>query len=110
MKIDFNGIGFFKKIFVDQILIAIDIKLLIHIVRLIQSHGQTGTASSAFIQENAYGLDFLSLEIFSNLFCGLRCNVKHDFLLKMDYRPKTALNLALSEQDLLSIPGSSIQN
>jgi hypothetical protein len=82
VEIDLDGSGFFQEFFVDHIFETVDIELFIHFIGLIQSHCQAGAASSAFVQEDPDGLDFLSLKIFSNLFGGRRCYFEHDFLLK----------------------------
>ena len=49
MKIDFNRLGFFKKLFVYDVLVTVYFKFLIGVGGLIQSHGQAGAASAAFI-------------------------------------------------------------
>ena len=82
MKIDLNGFGALQEIFIDDILIAVHIKFLIRVVGLIQSHGQAGTASAAFVQEDPNGTDLFVLEICRNLFCGCRCYFEHGVLLK----------------------------
>jgi len=82
MEIDLYGFCAFQKIFIDDILVAVHIKLLIRVIGLIQSHGQAGTASAAFVQEDPNGPDFLVLEICRNLFGGRMCYFEHDVLLK----------------------------
>jgi hypothetical protein len=81
MEIDLYRFGAIEEIFVDYKLETIHIELLIRIIRLIQSHGQAGTASAAFIKEDPNGTDFLAFKIGRNLFTGRRCNFEHDVLL-----------------------------
>jgi hypothetical protein len=68
LKIDLNGLGTGEKVFVDDVFVTIYVKLLIRIVRLIQSHGQAWTASPAFIEKDPDGTNFLAFEIGRNLF------------------------------------------
>ena len=82
MEIDLDGLSALKEIFIDDILIAVHIKLLVRVVRLIQSHGQAGAASAAFVQEDPNRTNLLVLEICRNLFSGRRCYFEHDILLK----------------------------
>ena len=51
-EIDFDGLGFFKKTFVNNVCKTINIQHIIRIFRLIQSHGQRRAASTTLIQEN----------------------------------------------------------
>ena len=82
MEIDFNGFCAFQEILIDDILIAVHIKLLIRVIGLIQSHGQAGAASAAFVQEDSNRTNLLILEICRNLFSGRRCYFEHGVLLK----------------------------
>jgi hypothetical protein len=81
MEIDLDRFGAIEEIFVDHKLETIHIELLIRVIGLIQSHGQAGTASAAFIKEDPNGTDFLAFKIGRNLFTGRRCNFEHDVLL-----------------------------
>jgi hypothetical protein len=49
MEIHFDGLGFFKKFFVNDIFESINIKDIISVIRLIQSHSQARPPSPAFI-------------------------------------------------------------
>jgi hypothetical protein len=49
MEIYFDGFGAFKELFVDDVSVITNFKFFISVVRLIQSHGQPGAASAAFI-------------------------------------------------------------
>jgi hypothetical protein len=82
MKINLDGLNALKEILIDDILIAVHIKFLVRVVRLIQSHGQAGAASTAFVQEDSNWTNLLILEICRNLFSGRRCYFEHDVLLK----------------------------
>jgi hypothetical protein len=82
MEINLDGSGFFQELFVDHIFETVDIKLLVHFIWLVQSHGQAGAASPTFVQKNPDGFDFLSLKIFGDLFGGSRCDFEHDDLLE----------------------------
>jgi hypothetical protein len=81
VKIDFYRFGAIEKIFIDDKLETVYIKLLIRVIGLIQSHGQAGAASAAFIEKNPNGTDFLALKIGRDLFTGRRCYFEHDDLL-----------------------------
>jgi len=70
MKIDFNGLGAIQKFLVDDVFETAHIEFLILFIRLIQSHGQAGSASAAFVEKNADGLDILAVEIGRDLFRG----------------------------------------
>jgi hypothetical protein len=86
VKIDLNRFGAIKEIFIDHKLETVNIELLIRIIGLIQSHGQAGSASAAFIEENPDGTNFLALEIGRDLFTGRRCYFEHDVLLTSSTR------------------------
>jgi hypothetical protein len=81
VEIDLYRFRTLEKIFVDDELETIHIELLIRVIGLIQSHGQAGAASAAFIQEDPDGTDILAFEIGRNLFTGRRCYFEHDVLL-----------------------------
>lgn len=81
MKIDFDGLGLLKKILIDNELKSIDLENLIRIYLLIQSHGQTGAASAAFVEEDPNGLDLFTFEIFGNLLNRRLRYLEHDTLL-----------------------------
>jgi hypothetical protein len=49
LEVNFNGLCFFEKHFVDEVLVTVHVKFLIGIGGLIQSHGQAGAASAAFV-------------------------------------------------------------
>jgi hypothetical protein len=87
MEINLNGLSALKEILIDDILIAVHIKFLVGIVGLIQSHGQAGSASAAFVQEDPNRTDLLILEICRNLFSGRRCYFEHGVLLKKNSTP-----------------------
>jgi hypothetical protein len=93
MEIDFDGLRFFEKCFVDDIFVTVNLVLLIGIIGLIQSHGQARSASAAFVQENPDGLNLFVAEICGDLLSGRGCNFEHVVLLtKLFYR--TSLELS----------------
>jgi hypothetical protein len=49
VKVDFNGLGFFQELFVDDILVSVHFVSLIRVIGLIQSHGQAGAPSATFV-------------------------------------------------------------
>jgi hypothetical protein len=81
VEIDLYRFGAIEKVFIDDKLKTVHIELLIRVIGLIQSHGQAGAASAAFIKKNPDGTDFLALEIGRDLLTGRRCNFEHDVLL-----------------------------
>jgi len=81
LKIHLDRLGFFQKVRVDDEFITVDVKLLVRIGKLIQSHGQAGAPSAAFVEENPDGFDIFTLEIFGNLLNCRLCDLKHDTLL-----------------------------
>jgi hypothetical protein len=81
VEIDLYRFGAIEKVFIDDKLKTVHIELLICVIGLIQSHGQAGPASAAFIEEYPDGADFLALEIGRDLFTGRRCHFEHDVLL-----------------------------
>jgi hypothetical protein len=81
MEIDFDGLRFFKKCFVNDEFMTVNLVFLIGIIGLIQSHGQAGPASTAFVQENPDGLHLFVAKICGDLLSGRGCNFKHVVLL-----------------------------
>jgi hypothetical protein len=81
VEIDLDRFGAFEKIFIDHKLKTVHIELLIRVIGLIQSHGQAGAASAAFIEEYPDRPDLLALEIGRDLLTGRRCDFEHDILL-----------------------------
>jgi hypothetical protein len=81
VKIDFNGFGAIQEIFIDDIFETIHIEFSVLLIRLIQSHGQAGSASSAFVQKNPNRPDLFVLEVGLDLFSGRRGNFEHSILL-----------------------------
>jgi hypothetical protein len=49
VEIDFYRFGAIEEVFIDNKLETVHIELLIRVIGLIQSHGQAGSASAAFI-------------------------------------------------------------
>jgi hypothetical protein len=89
VKIDFDGLGLFQEIGVDDKLISVHVEGFVGIGRLIQSHGQAGTASAAFVEENPDRLDLFPFEIFGDLLdCRLR-DFKHGTLLELKIGPES---------------------
>jgi hypothetical protein len=82
VEIDFNGLRTFKELFVDDVLITVHFKLFVCVIGLIQSHGQAGAASSAFVQKDSNGANLFVTKIGCDLFSGRRCYFEHDILLK----------------------------
>lgn len=66
-KVNLDRLCFFQKIIVHKILETVNIEVLILSPRLVQSHCQRGTASSAFIQEYSYRRNLSAFEIIGNL-------------------------------------------
>jgi hypothetical protein len=81
LKIHLDGLGFFHKIGVDDELEAVDVKRRVRVGKLIQSHGQAGAPSAAFVEENTNRFDIFSLEVFGNLLNCRLCDLEHDTLL-----------------------------
>ena len=82
MEINLDGLGFFQKFLIDDKLKTVNVKRLIRVDKLIQSHGQAGAASAALVEEDSDRFDFFSLEVFGNLRnCRLR-DLEHDTLLE----------------------------
>jgi hypothetical protein len=81
VKIDFYRFGTVQKVFIDDIFKTIHVEFLVLLIRLIQSHGQAWSASSAFVQKNPDGPDLFVLEIGLDLFSGRRGDFKHSILL-----------------------------
>ena len=81
MEIDLDWLGFFEKLRVDDELKTVDVKRLVRIGKLIQSHGQAGAPSAAFVEKNPDRFDIFSFEIFGNLLNCRLCDLKHDTLL-----------------------------
>ena len=90
MEIDLDWLGFFEKLRIDDELKTVDVKRLVRIGKLIQSHGQAGAPSAAFVEKNPDRFDIFSFEIFGNLLNCRLCDLKHDTLLvNKKKRPKT---------------------
>jgi hypothetical protein len=81
LEINLYGLRAVEKIFVNDVFVTIYVKLLVQIIWLIQSHGQAGTASAAFIQKNTDGPNVLAFKVGCNLFRRRWGNYKHGFLL-----------------------------
>ncbi len=92
MEINFDGFCAFQKLFVDDVLVTIYVKLFISVVRLIQSHCQTGAASAAFVQKDPDRTDLLVAKICCDLFSSCRCYFEHDILLKKYWGHTSPLN------------------
>jgi hypothetical protein len=82
VEINLNRLGFFKKFRVDDEFKTVDVKRLVRIGKLIQSHGQAGAPSAAFVEENPDRFDIFSFEIFGNLLNCRLCDLKHSTLLE----------------------------
>ena len=82
MEIHLDRLGFFQKILIDDKLKAVNVKRFIRVDKLIQSHGQAGAPSAAFVEEDSNGFDFFSLEVFGNLRNCRLCDLEHDTLLE----------------------------
>jgi hypothetical protein len=80
LEIHLDGLRFFKKCFVDDVFITVNLVLLIRVIGLIQSHGQAGSASAALVQENPDGLNLFVTEICGDLLSSRCCNFEHAFL------------------------------
>lgn len=87
LEINLDGLGLLKKIGIDDELIAIHVKRFIGIGRLIQSHGQAGAASAAFVEENPDRFHIFPFEIFGDLLDCRLCDFEHDTLLKVKISP-----------------------
>jgi hypothetical protein len=82
MKINLYGLCTFEELFVDDIFVAVHFKLFVSVVGLIQSHGQAGTASAAFVQKDSHRANIFVAKIGRDLFGGRSCNFEHGILLK----------------------------
>jgi hypothetical protein len=78
VEVHLDRLGFFQELRVDEKFETVDGNLGVSIGRLIQSHGQAGAPSPAFVEKNPDRLNFLPFEIFGNLFNCRRCDLKHD--------------------------------
>ena len=82
-KVDTDGAGLLKEIFVDQKGNAVAFHNLVIVFRLIQSHAQRGPGSAPLGQKDPDRLYFvLSLKKLLNHFVGLFRHLKHGNLLK----------------------------
>lgn len=81
MEIDLDRLGFFKKVRIDDEFKTVDVKRLVRIGKLIQSHGQARAPSAAFVEKNPDRFDVFSFEILGNLLDCRLCDLKHDTLL-----------------------------
>jgi hypothetical protein len=70
LKIDVDGLRFFKEFRVDDKGVPIDLEFAIRFNWLIQSHGQAGAPSAAFVEENPDRFDVFAFEILGDLFDG----------------------------------------
>jgi hypothetical protein len=82
MKINLYGLCTFEELFVDDIFVAVHVKLFVSVVGLIQSHGQAGSASAAFVQKDSHRANILVAKIGRDLFGGRSCNFEHGILLR----------------------------
>jgi hypothetical protein len=81
LEIHFDGFRFFHEFGVDDKLESVDVKCRVRVSQLVQSHGQAGTPSAAFVEKNANRFNFFSLEVFGNLLNCRLCHLEHDTLL-----------------------------
>jgi hypothetical protein len=77
-EIDADGFGFLVKILIDDELETVHVEYIIGVARLVQSHGQGRPPSSAFVQKDANGLNFLVFKVFRDLVMSRRGNFYHD--------------------------------
>ena len=104
VEINFYGLGFIQKVRVDNKFKTIDVKRRVRIGKLIQSHGQSGTSSAAFVEENPDGFDLFSFKILVDLVNCRLSNFEHNTLLG-----KKIKNLKLSEASgILSIQSANL--
>ena len=93
MEINLDWLCFFKKFRVDDELKTVDVKRLIRIGKLIQSHGQARAPSAAFVEKDPDRFDIFSFEIFGNLLNCRLCDLKHNTLLEnKKNRPETFMD------------------
>jgi hypothetical protein len=78
MKINLDGFGFLHELFVHDVLVAVYVESVVVVVRLIQSHGQTGATSPAFVEKDADRLHLFAFEILGNLLSGRFSYFQHD--------------------------------
>ncbi|MEJ2641576.1 MAG: hypothetical protein P8010_18570, partial [Desulfosarcinaceae bacterium] len=78
VKVYLNGLGFLHEIFVYDVLETVNIVGFIVLVRLIQSHGQSGAPSPAFVEKDADRLHLFAFEILGNLLSGRFSYFQHD--------------------------------
>ena len=90
VKIHFDRLCFIQKFRIDDEFKSVDVKFGIRIGKLIQSHGQARTPSTAFVKEYADGLDLFPLEILGNLLNCRLCDLEHVTLLENKNRPGVA--------------------
>jgi hypothetical protein len=82
VKIHLDGLGFFEKVLVDDEFVTIDLECFIRLDRLVQSHGQAGAASPAFVQEYPDRLNVFTFEILGDLVDRRLCDFQHVALLR----------------------------
>jgi hypothetical protein len=78
VKVHLDGLSFLHELFVYDVLETVNIIRFVVFVRLIQSHSQSGTPSSAFIEKDADRLHIFALEILGNLLSGRFSYFQHD--------------------------------
>jgi hypothetical protein len=78
VKVHFDGLGFLHEVLVYDVLETVNIKRFIVFVRLIQSHGQSGAPSPAFVEKDADRLHRFAFEILGNLLSGRFSDFQHD--------------------------------
>jgi hypothetical protein len=81
LEIHLDGFGFFHEFRVDDEFESVNVKCRVRVGKLIQSHGQAGTPSAAFVEKNADRFDIFSLEVFGNLLNCRLCDLEHNTLL-----------------------------
>lgn len=84
-KVDFNNFGFFHKLFVNNKFKPFNIKGIICIFWLVQSHSKRWAASATGIEKNSYGSRFFPLKIVIDLRFGRICQVNHFITLLIGY-------------------------
>jgi hypothetical protein len=78
VKVHFDRFGSLHELFVHDVLKTVNIIRFVILVRLIQSHSQSRTASPAFVQKDTDRLHLFAFEILGNLLSGRFSYFQHD--------------------------------
>ena len=78
VKVHLDGLGLLHELLVYDVLETLNIIRFVVVVRLIQSHGQSGAPSPAFVEKDADRLHLFAFEILGNLLSSRFSYFQHD--------------------------------